>query len=362
MIWAIPTEILGRVDLSMRGMSDGAADAKKDFERISANDSLSEMQMRLERQHEDQAAGKDMGIAIRTTNEQIETLTADLRTRRSELEHRKVTSIQTPRVVGVTAVIPGPVPRVMEQGRGGGDNTTVEMAAMEVAMDHESAYGRSPIDVSKTGVEYDVRSEGSDGQVRYIEVKGHSTTGDVVLYYTEWQMAHRMRDEFFIYEVNHALTKPELWITQNPVGKGIEPTERVVEYHVPSGELQRWAASANDLEVYGRRRGGYDFPCPICGCDLLDHTGGGVTFFVQYPNVVCPDCLERAVAADGGTPREWGEEDGDNPVFIVAKKCWRRFRFGTVGMYDPYNCPTLEEFHHRVFPPAEDFEDLEEDE
>ena len=170
----------------------------------SANDSLSEMQMRLERQHEDQAAGKDMGIAIRTTNEQIETLTADLRTRRSELEHRKVTSIQTPRVVGVTAVIPGPVPRVMEQGRGGGDNTTVEMAAMKVAMDHESAYGRSSIDVSKTGVEYDVRSEGSDGQVRYIEVKGHPTTGDVVLYHTEWQMAHRMRDEFFIYEVNHA--------------------------------------------------------------------------------------------------------------------------------------------------------------
>ena len=60
--------------------------------------------------------------------------------------------------------------------------------------------------------------------------------------------------------------------------------------------------------------------------------------------------------------REWGEEGGDNPVFIDGKKCRRCFQFGTVGMYDPYNCPTLEEFHHRVFPPAEDFEDLEEDE
>ena len=42
----------------------------------------------------------------------------------------------------------------------------------------------------------------------------------MVLYYTEWQMANRMREEFYIYEVNHALTEPGLWITQDPVGKG----------------------------------------------------------------------------------------------------------------------------------------------
>ena len=67
-------------------------------------------------------------------------------------------------------------------------------------------HGRAPEDVSKTGVGYDVRSEGSEGEVRYIEVKGHAATGDVTLYYTEWQMAHRMGEEFFIYEVDDALT------------------------------------------------------------------------------------------------------------------------------------------------------------
>ena len=51
----------------------------------SVNDTLIDLQQRLERQHEDQAAGKDMGIAIRTTNEQIETLTSELRTRREDL-------------------------------------------------------------------------------------------------------------------------------------------------------------------------------------------------------------------------------------------------------------------------------------
>ena len=214
----------------------------------SVNDTLSDLQQRLERQHEDEAKGKDMRIAIRTTTEHLGTVTTELNRRREELERRRVVSIQTPRVVGVAAVIPGPVPRVVEEGRGG-DNTTVEMAAMQVAMDHERSHGRTPVDVSKTGVGYDVRSEGLNGEVRYIEVKGHASTGDVTLYYTEWQMAHRMREEFFIYEVNHALTSPELWITQDPVGKGIEPAERVVEYHIPAAQLKRTAAAGKIFEA-----------------------------------------------------------------------------------------------------------------
>ena len=210
----------------------------------SANDNLSELQRRLERQHDEEASGRDMRIAIRTTNEQIEALTSDLRQRRDELQRRRVTSIRTPRVVGVAAVIPGPVPRVREEGRGG-DNTTVEMAAMRVAMEYETAQGRTPRDVSKTGVGCDIRSEGPDGEVRYIEVKGHAATGSITLYYTEWQLAHRMRDEFFIYEVDHVLNDPKLWIAQDPVGKGIQATERVVEYHIDSEKLRSVAQPGN---------------------------------------------------------------------------------------------------------------------
>ena len=203
----------------------------------SVNDNLLELQSRIERQHDDEAGGRDMRIAISTTNEQIDSLTTGLRQRREELQRRRVTSIRTPRIVGIAAVIPGPVPRVREEGRGG-DNRTVELAAMRVAMDYETVQGRTPRDVSKTGVGCDIRSEGSDGEVRYIEVKGHSATGGVTLYYTEWQIAHRMRGEFFIYDVNYALTEPQLWITQDPVGKGVKATERVVEYQINSDDLR----------------------------------------------------------------------------------------------------------------------------
>jgi uncharacterized protein DUF3883 len=103
-----------------------------------------------------------------------------------------------------------------------------------------------PVDVSRTGVGYDLRSEDSSGAVRYIEVKGHAATGDVTLYYTEWQTAQRMGDEFFIYVVDHALSTPQLWIVQDPVGKGIQPAEKVVEYHIPAERLRAVAEPAEE--------------------------------------------------------------------------------------------------------------------
>ena len=212
----------------------------------SVNDNITVLQQQLDRQHKEEAGGKDMRIAIRTTNEQIENLTTGLRSRRETLRRRKVTSVQTPRVVGVAAIILGPVPRVLEEGSGG-DKTTIEKAAMDFAMDYERAQGRTPEDVSKTGVGYDVKSVAQDGAVRYIEVKGHAATGDVTLYYTEWQLAHRMREEFFIYEVDHVLTKPEMRIVQDPVGKGVPAKERVTEYRISAIDLKAAAEPAGEL-------------------------------------------------------------------------------------------------------------------
>lgn len=75
-------------------------------------------------------------------------------------------------------------------------------------------------------------------------MKGHASTGDITFYYTEWQMAHSMREEFFIYEVDRALSAPQLRIVHDPVGKGLEAIERVVEYHISAEQLKRVAMPA----------------------------------------------------------------------------------------------------------------------
>lgn len=215
----------------------------------SINDNLVDLQTRLERQQHDAEKGKDMALAIRTTNNDIDILTNELRTRREALGRRKVTAIESPRVVGVAAVVPDqfvPIPNAVEKGLGG-DQTVIEKAAMDYVLKWEAMKGRIPQDVCKTGVGYDIKSVAADGGVRYIEVKGHQAeSAGINLYYTEWQTANRMRDEFFIYEVEHATTGPVMRIVQDPVGKGIQPEEKVVEYGIDSATLARHAVTEEE--------------------------------------------------------------------------------------------------------------------
>jgi hypothetical protein len=210
----------------------------------STGDTLERLQVQLDRQLVDSERGKDMRLAIQTTNAEIDALTRTLMARRSAIARRRHLSIQTPHVVGVAALLPAqlPVPNVWTKG--GGDQRAIEYAAMDHVISYERKQGRSPVDVSRQGVGHDIRSVGSDGTVRYIEVKGHLSTGPITLYYTEWQTAHRMREEFFIYNVTEVLSVPRLQIIQDPVGKGIQPIEKVITYQI---ELAQFESAAEEV-------------------------------------------------------------------------------------------------------------------
>ncbi|HIP91348.1 MAG TPA: DUF3883 domain-containing protein [Methanothermococcus okinawensis] len=112
------------------------------------------------------------------------------------------------------------------EGEDMSENREIEKIGMKVAMEFERLEGRNPVDVSQDNLGYDIYSEGRDGEVRYIEVKGRVGEGDVALTQNEWLKAQELGDKYYLYIVSNATTDPTLYILRNPA-KNIEPLKKV---------------------------------------------------------------------------------------------------------------------------------------
>jgi len=105
---------------------------------------------------------------------------------------------------------------------------STEQLAMEVAMKYERKHDREPKDVSPDKCGYDIESEGISGK-RYIEVKGFSGSLEDLLTYSEydwnkvgisaneWDKAHELEDDYWLYIVVNAQKNPKLYGIRNPV-------------------------------------------------------------------------------------------------------------------------------------------------
>lgn len=130
--------------------------------------------------------------------------------------------LSPPRILGVVKVIPGaPVEDELRE------DEEVEEIGMRIAMEFEISQGRIPEDVSLQNLGFDIRSKAQDGSYRYIEVKTRAREGKIALTPNEWLMAHRLGNEYWLYVITNATSKPELYTIQNPAEK-LKP-EEVVE-------------------------------------------------------------------------------------------------------------------------------------
>lgn len=69
-------------------------------------------------------------------------------------------------------------------------------------------------------------------QVRFIEVKGRSSVGDVALTSNEYRTAKRLKEDYWLYVVFNCSTKPEIYRICNPARLNWEPMIKVEHYHV----------------------------------------------------------------------------------------------------------------------------------
>lgn len=143
---------------------------------------------RAEQLKEQELAGKSNAkINSGKARQRADELTSRLQKRMDELAQERRVSPLPPNVIGGAMIIPMGLIRRLKGSSGqpatfARETARVEAAAMKAVMDAERALGFEPSDVSADKCGYDVESKvsGSDGHLRFIEVKGRVKGADTV--------------------------------------------------------------------------------------------------------------------------------------------------------------------------------------
>lgn len=124
----------------------------------------------------------------------------------------------------------------------------VEAIAMDVTMRYERTRGWLPVDVSKDGEHYDIRSESPTGEKRFIEVKDRSPSGAIVLTGPELDKLRQLGDRAWLYIVTFCKSeKPRLRIIQDPISKLTpEMLYQQVQFIVEESD---WANRGEEVEA-----------------------------------------------------------------------------------------------------------------
>ena len=120
----------------------------------------------------------------------------------------------------------------------------VELAGMEAVKRYEHSRARTEEEHSKINdVSGEFRGYDIESFDRVIEVKSFKSTGKVVLSSNEWIVASRLKDYYWLYVVENALSKPRITLIQDPANTLKEVVRRVpkIEYQYEIDEWKKFA-------------------------------------------------------------------------------------------------------------------------
>jgi len=197
---------------------------------------IGELDVELTELYERQAKGEKVDLPIRNKEEQKKRYEQAKKELEKEIEQEKSLSISMPEFLTVIKVLPDKNEMVEDE--------EIEKIGMEIAMEYERRHGRTPEDVSKENLGFDIRSKGKD-EVRYIEVKTRNCEGEIVLTPNEWLKAKRFKEQYWLYIIANATTNPTLYIINNPV-ENLKPQEKVeiVRFIVP---VEEWKSKKQEI-------------------------------------------------------------------------------------------------------------------
>jgi len=188
--------------------------------------------------YERQALGENVDIAIKNKEERKNKYEKELEILQKEIEQETSLTISMPKFTGAIAVKPLSFPdEVMVS------DEEIEKIGMQVAMEYERSQGRTPEDVSRQNLGFDIRSKG-EKEIRYIEVKARKEEGDIALTRNEMFKAKRFQQQYWLYVVGNAVKKPVLHIINNPA-ENLKPEVKtqIVRFIIPEEQWKTKACS-----------------------------------------------------------------------------------------------------------------------
>lgn len=217
-------------------------------------DLILELQAELNELAQEHLYGEDNDEERERLQQRIEALKLRKVERMKELDLMLNLTANLPEVLTQAIIVPSPV-AVLENESAAPSrgfpmqrDDEVEAIAMDVTMRYERSRGWTPHDVHNDGEHYDIRSESPSGEKRFIEVKGRSQSGAIVLTGPELDKLKQLGDRAWLYIVTFCKGEvPRLRIIQDPIPKlHPEMLYRQVQYLV---EEKDWKGAGEDARL-----------------------------------------------------------------------------------------------------------------
>lgn len=170
--------------------------------------------------------------------DRLDELNGRLERRRDELQQERHCTIGDIQHLGRAWVLPHPErtsPGIAPMVR----DEEIEHAAVAAATAYEEARGWQVEGVEDQNRGFDLISRKphpEDPQtcieVRFIEVKGRATIGEIALTSNEYKTAARLKNDYWLYAVFNCASTPEVHVIQDPARLGWEPIVKIEHYHV----------------------------------------------------------------------------------------------------------------------------------
>jgi len=178
---------------------------------------------------------------IERKQNKIQDLVLRKEARHNQLEAMTQLSPKTPEVLGCAFVVP--LNQLEYQNHYGMKrDDEVEQIAIQFAMEFERKNDWFPEDVGAQNLGYDVRSTSKESLKRYIEVKGRSGTGGIMVSENEMFRLGQLGDSAWLYIVYNCKSTPELVRIQNPAKNLIFETKtKGVQYFLQEKEWKKYS-------------------------------------------------------------------------------------------------------------------------